>query len=95
MAATEPGDAAMTFQSHPAVVSRPLERAGAADQYLILGPEGAACWTMDPSVATTFDSMREAMRAAVRLPGALRAFGLPMRRSSWPAEPRSGPAEQR
>jgi hypothetical protein len=69
----------MTFQPQPALVSHPLERRGEADEYLILGPEGAAGWTVDPSVATTFESMREAMRAAIHLPSALRAYGLPLR----------------
>lgn len=64
---------------NPALVSRPLERAGAADQYLVLGPRGAARWTADPSVATTFGSMREATRAALHLPGAVRAYGMPLR----------------
>lgn len=71
----------MTCQtSHSvALVSRPLEAAGQADQYLILSPDGAPRWTADPAVATTFDSMREATRAALHLPGALRAYGLPLR----------------
>jgi len=71
----------LAFQTahNPAVVSRPLQTPGAADQYLVLGPENAARWTEDPTAATAFESMREAMRAAARLPGALRAFGLPLR----------------
>jgi hypothetical protein len=71
----------VTFLSSPspALVSRPLERSGAADQYLILGPQGAARWTIDPSAATTFDSMREATRAALHLPSGVRAYGLPLR----------------
>lgn len=62
----------------PALVSRPHERAAEPDQYLMLTPQGEARWTVDPTVATSFPSMREAMRAAVRLPGAIRAFGLPL-----------------
>ncbi len=71
----------MTFlpPTNLALVSRPLERSDAADQYLILGPKGAAGWTVDPSVATTFDSMREATRAALHLPSSVRAYGLPLR----------------
>jgi len=71
----------MTFQpSHQAaLVSRPLERDGAADQYLILDSKGAARWTIDPAVATPFDSMREAMRAALHLPSGVRAYGMPLR----------------
>jgi hypothetical protein len=72
----------MTFMQsispRPALVSRPHERAADPDQYLMLTPQGDVRWTNDPMAATPFPSMREAMRAAVRLPGALRAFGLPL-----------------
>ena len=64
--------------SHPALVSRQAALGvPAAGQYLQLGPTGAAAWTYDPTAATAFESMREAMRAATRLPCALRAFGIP------------------
>jgi hypothetical protein len=63
---------------NPALVSRPIERTNGAVQYLLLTADGAA-WTGDPRAATAFASMREAMRAAVRLPSALRAFGMPLR----------------
>ncbi len=63
----------------PALVSRPLERPGEADRYLILGAQGPAGWTLDPSAATQFESMREATRAAMHLPSGLRAYGLPLR----------------
>lgn len=46
--------------------------------YLRLGPDGAAAWVADPSVATPFGSMREAARIALRLPAAMRAFGMPL-----------------
>ena len=69
----------------PAVVSRLLERVGEPDQYLIVDPQGAPRWTSDPRAATTFDSMREAMRTCARLPGAFRAFGLPLRGVVEPA----------
>ncbi|MEO6340176.1 MAG: hypothetical protein ABIO39_09080 [Caulobacteraceae bacterium] len=39
------------------------------------GPEG---WIEDPTAATAFASMREATRAALRLPSVLGAFGLPL-----------------
>jgi hypothetical protein len=61
-----------------AVVSRPHDRVTEPDQYLMLTPQGVARWTDDPTAATPFPTMREAMRAAVRLPGSLRAFGLPL-----------------
>lgn len=46
-------------------------------RYLCMGPEGAAIWVEDPAGATIFPSMREATRAALRLPANLRAYGLP------------------
>ena len=71
----------MTFQfvQTPAVVARPPMRPSDADRYLMLTPQGAAVWTTDPHAATAFQSMKEAMRAALRLPSAIRAFGLPLR----------------
>lgn len=62
----------------PALVTRPPMRPSDADQYLMLTPKGAA-WTTDPQAATAFESMKEATRAAMRLPSAVRAFGLPLR----------------
>ena len=62
--------------AHTAVVSRPALRADEPASYLMLSPQGQAAWTTDPSTATSFASMREAMRAAMRLPSNLRAFGL-------------------
>ena len=61
---------------HPAVVSRSTPSAHARDQYLLM-TDGAPAWTEDVAAATAFDSMREATRAAMRLPGALRAYSLP------------------
>lgn len=49
----------------------------AADSYLLIRPDGAVAWVKDPMQATPFPSMREAARAALRLPAAARAFGLP------------------
>ena len=61
--------------AHPeAVVVRP----GETDSYLVLTPMGQATWTGDPGSATPFASMREAARAAFRLPASLRAYGLPL-----------------
>lgn len=60
-----------------AVVSRPPERPGAPELYLRVTPHGLQ-WTADAEEATTFETLREATRAALRLPCGLRAFGLPM-----------------
>ncbi len=65
-------------QPTPALVSRPQVRTDAPDEYLQLTPQGAAMWTTDPAAATPFVSMREATRAAARLPGSLRAYGVPI-----------------
>jgi hypothetical protein len=62
-----------------AVVSRTEPRAGAPVSYLLLTEAGATDWTVDPGRATAFASMREAARMALRLPAALRAYGLPLR----------------
>lgn len=62
-----------------ALVSRTEPRPGAPASYLMLSPAGAADWTHDPAAATAFASMREATRAAMRLPAALKAYGLPQR----------------
>ncbi|HXQ12279.1 MAG TPA: hypothetical protein VN805_14885 [Caulobacteraceae bacterium] len=67
------------FDQRAAIVSRPLLRAKDPDLYLAIGSNGAVSWTNDVEAATAFDSMKEAMRAALRLPGAYRAFGLPLR----------------
>lgn len=62
---------------HTAVVTRPSVKADDPASYLLLTPQGRAAWTTDPSCATSFASMREATRMAMRLPSSLRAFGLP------------------
>jgi hypothetical protein len=61
----------------PAIVARATAQAGAAASYLVLSAAGAPDWTQDPHSATAFASMREAARMALRLPAALRAYGLP------------------
>lgn len=63
--------------AHQAIVTRPPVLPFETDQYLILASEGGLMWTKDPQAATQFPSMREAARAAIRLPSALRAYGLP------------------
>ena len=60
-----------------ALVTRAEVRAGAPSTYLRLTEAGASDWTQDPRDATAFPSMREAARMALRLPAALRAYGLP------------------
>jgi hypothetical protein len=62
----------------PALVARPGVRSDEHPSYLQLSSFGLATWTGDPRAATPFESMREAARAAFRLPGNLRAYGLPL-----------------
>lgn len=66
-----------TFIPQTALVARTEIRAGMPAAYLVLAATGAADWTSDPAAATPFASMREATRAAMRLPAALKAYGLP------------------
>jgi hypothetical protein len=66
-----------THAPTPAIVARPAIFADETDTYLQLDPAGRPNWTRDPADATPFASMREAARAAFRLPSGLRAFGLP------------------
>lgn len=61
---------------HPALVTRPVNAAEAA-KYLQVDADGVLQWVADPAKATAFASMREAARMALRLPAAMRAFGLP------------------
>jgi hypothetical protein len=67
----------MSHAAGSAVVSRAPVGAYAPVQYLTVR-DGASDWTADLAAATTFASMREATRAALRLPSATRAFGLPL-----------------
>ena len=60
-----------------AIVARPAAGADAHDSYLQLNADGQPSWTRDPASATPFASMREAARAAFRLPASVRAYGLP------------------
>jgi hypothetical protein len=71
--------------SHPAIVARREVLHDVADLFLQLDAGGVSRWTDDEDAATAFDSLREAMRAAARLPAALRAYGIPR-----PAEPSVG-----
>lgn len=62
---------------HPAIVSRRETPAHGQGLYLQLSTEGPPRWTADPEAATSFASIREAARAAARLPATLGAYGLP------------------
>jgi hypothetical protein len=62
---------------HPAIVCRG-EQTPVSGCYLHLSASGVPRWTDDPEEATAFESMREAARAATRLPAALRAYGVPL-----------------
>jgi hypothetical protein len=64
-------------KSNPAVVCRAPGFRETQDQYLRLAEDGTPRWVSDPAAATAFDSMREAARMALRLPAAIKAFGLP------------------
>lgn len=68
----------VTSFARPAIVARAPIQPLAPNQYLRVGSKGPAGWTFDPLAATAFASMREATRAALCLPSALRAFGLPL-----------------
>lgn len=63
----------------PALVAIASPREPDVSRYLQITPAGVAAWVEDPAAATAFASMREATRMALRLPGTLRAFGLPQR----------------
>jgi len=47
-------------------------------EYLV-DATGAAEWAVNEQVAAKFETLREATRAAMRLPSTLRAFAMPMR----------------
>ena len=67
----------MTAIAHTAAVVAKSDAADHSD-YLHFTPAGRAEWVDRPEAATVFASMREAMRAAMRLPAAIRAYGLPL-----------------
>ncbi len=67
------------ISDHAAVVTHAPAHPYDAVEYLEVRDKGPLVWTRDLSAATAFPSMREATRAALRLPGALRAFSLPLR----------------
>ncbi len=59
------------------VVCKPATNPDAME-YLQLRADGAQGWVNDPTTATPFASMRDAMRMTLRLPAGLHAFGLPL-----------------
>jgi hypothetical protein len=67
----------LTYIAHAALVARRQLDPRAQGQYLQLSTESPPRWTTDPEAATAFESMREAARAAARLPAAICAYGLP------------------
>lgn len=67
----------LALHPQPALVAKSADRKDAVDTYLFLSPLGQTVWVDDPEAATAFASMREATRAAMRLPSNLRAYGLP------------------
>jgi hypothetical protein len=50
-------------------------------EYLV-ETSGRPLWASTPGTAARFATIRDATRAALRLPGSLRAFALPMEASS-------------
>ena len=67
----------ISHHSPAAIVSKAPVRRSDIDVYLRVDASGAPTWVDEPEAATAFATMREATRAALRLPGALRAFALP------------------
>lgn len=67
----------LTHIPHPAIVARRQADPRGQGQYLQLSSNYPPRWTSDPQAATAFESMREAARAAARLPAAVCAYGLP------------------
>jgi hypothetical protein len=67
----------LTHIPHAAIVARRRLDPGSPGQYLQLSSECPPRWTSDPAAATAFESMREAARAAARLPAVVCAYGLP------------------
>ena len=60
-----------------ALVSKAGDTPSAPMWYLVMTPTGDVRWVHDATAATAFPTMRDATRAAVRLPARHRAFGLP------------------
>lgn len=67
----------MTVIAHPPAVVAKTDLVSHEQSYLQVQPGGGNAWVADPAVATEFVSLKEAMRMAMRLPAALRAFGVP------------------
>ena len=71
----------MNHIPHVAIVSRCDNLHHGKEQFLQYGAQDTPRWVDQPEGATAFESMREATRAAIRLPADLRAYSLP-----WPLE---------
>jgi len=68
----------ITKSPRSALVCRAPSGTPGREQYLRMTDDGVVYWIDDQDAATPFASLREATRAALRLPGSLRAFGLPL-----------------
>jgi hypothetical protein len=64
-------------RTSPAVVTKAHLEQQSPETYLLITPAGRAIWVEDPQAATTFASMREGTRMAMRLPSSVKAFSLP------------------
>ena len=60
--------------AHAAVVARTSPQ---GMQYLVLDAKGRDDWNMSSASAAKYETLREATRAALRLPSGLKAFALP------------------
>ena len=67
-----------SIPAHAAIVAKGGSIGAEASAYLRLDAATRPAWVADPALATAFPSMRDAARAALRLPSADRAYGLPL-----------------
>jgi len=67
-----------SIPAHPAIVAKGGSIGAEAAGYLTMDASGRPIWVTDPALATAFPSMRDATRAALRLPSSDRAYGLPL-----------------
>ena len=67
-----------SIPAHPAIVAKGGSIGADAAGYLALDAAGRPIWVADAALAIAFPSMREAARAALRLPSSDRAYGLPL-----------------
>ncbi len=69
---------AVASTNPPAAVVARNDRVMHHERYLYVTAEGRPAWVDDPAIATAFASLREATRAASRLPAVAQAYGLPI-----------------